>query len=230
MPAPKKWKTYAFEFLSIFVAVVSAFALNHWNDNRNSRNAENKILSEIYTGLEKDLADIRLNVNGHKKGIDAAIYMRELIAGKAVIQDSLMMHYFTLTRDFVSIQNTSGYETLKSRGLELIRNDSLRSKIIALYEYDYNVLRKLEEEYYELQFQENYFKEINQLLAPNFQFNDEKFFIGIKIPLEINTDQEKVLLTYLWKMHSNRMFILQFYAEVEQKIEALRKEIAMEIN
>ncbi|MFK7748164.1 MAG: hypothetical protein AB8B65_07230 [Kordia sp.] len=36
----KNWKKYTFEFLSIFIAVISAFALNNWNENRNNRNAE----------------------------------------------------------------------------------------------------------------------------------------------------------------------------------------------
>ncbi len=223
------WKKYTFEFLSIFIAVVSAFALNNWNDNRNNRNAESKILSEINNGLEKDIVDIRLNIMGHKTGVKAATYFRELIANKPVSTDSVMFHYFNLTRDFVSIQNTSGYEALKSRGLELIQNDSLRTKIISLYEYDYNALRKLEEDYYELQFQENYFQEINSSIAANLQFSPDKLITGIHIPLELEENKEKVFLTYLWKIQANRNFILQFYAEVESKVEKLRAEIKKEL-
>lgn len=226
----KNWKKYTFEFLSIFIAVISAFALNNWNDNRNNRNAENKILSEISNGLEKDLEDIRINVYGHQAGMKSADYFRALIANRPISIDSLMFHYFNLTRDFVSIQNTSGYETLKSKGLELIRNDSLRTKIISLYEYDYNTLRKLEEEYYELQFQENYFKEINNSISQNLQFNEDKLITGINIPLKLNQREEKLLLTYLWKIQTNRNYMLQIYAEVESKIEKLRIEIEKELD
>ena len=59
-----KWKKYSFEFLSIFVALISAFALNNWNDNRKDSLAESKILLEILNGLEKDKKDIELNVKG----------------------------------------------------------------------------------------------------------------------------------------------------------------------
>lgn len=225
----RNWKKYTFEFLSIFIAVISAFALNNWNDNRNNRNAESKILSEVNNGLEKDLVDARLNIMGHKMGMKAADYFRSVIANKPVSKDSLLFHYFNLTRDFVSIQNTSGYETLKSRGLELIKNDSLRTKIISLYEYDYNTLRKLEEDYYELQFQENYFKEINNSISRNLQFNEDKLITGINLPLNIGQDEEKTILTYLWKIQANRNFILQYYSEVESKIEKLRTEIKKEI-
>ncbi|GAA0876796.1 hypothetical protein GCM10009118_32060 [Wandonia haliotis] len=225
----KNWKKYTFEFLSIFVAVISAFALNNWNDNRNDRNAENKILTEIKNGLAKDIEDMRLNELGHKMGIDAVNYFRNILADKPASKDSMMFHYFNLTRDFVSAQNISGYETLKSKGLELIRNDSLRTKIVSLYEYDYNTLRKLEEEYYELQFQENYFKEINSLIAQNFEFNQDKMLIGITTPLKLESDKENIVLIYLMKIQINRNFILQYYTEVKQKIEQLQLEIQFEL-
>ena len=47
----RKWKKYIFEFLSIFIAVISAFALTNWNDNLNSRHSEQKILTEIKNGI-----------------------------------------------------------------------------------------------------------------------------------------------------------------------------------
>lgn len=54
------WKTYAFEFLSIFVAVISAFALTNWDDKRRDRHTEVKILTEIRNGLEKDIKDVQI--------------------------------------------------------------------------------------------------------------------------------------------------------------------------
>lgn len=228
-PQFKNWKKYTFEFLSIFIAVVSAFALNNWNDNRRDRHAEEKILAEIHSGLQKDLEDIRLNQMGHRMGMRSNEFFRSLLTQKPVATDSVVYHYFNLTRDFVSIQNTSGYETLKSKGLELIENDSLRSKIISLYEYDYNTLRKLEEEYFELQFQQNYFNEINRTFSQHFQFTEDGRISGIITPLKVDDEEKKVLLTYLWKMQANRGFILQIYTNVERKIEAIRTDIALEL-
>jgi hypothetical protein len=140
------------------------------------------------------------------------------------------VHYYrNLTRDFISIQNIAGYETLKSKGLELIKNDSLRLEIISLYEYDYNTLRKLEEEYFEMQFQENYFKEINEELAPNFKFDSSGNITGIDLPLRIQENKRNKLLLYLWKIQSNRVFILQYYSQTEKTINKLRENINNEI-
>jgi len=225
----RNWKKHGIEFLSIFIAVVSAFALNNWNENRRNDNSEDKILIEISNGLEKDLDDIKLNVIGHKSGISACNYFRKAFAGKNVEPDSLMFHYSKLTRDFVSIQNIAGYETLKSKGLELIKNDSLRLKIISLYEYNYSTLRKLEEEYSEMQFHENYFKEINEELAPNFSIDENGYISGIDSPLKIQENAKNKLLLYLRKIQTNRVFILQYYTEIEKTISKVREEINNEI-
>jgi len=223
-------KKYAIEFLSIFIAVVSAFALNNWNDNRRDNNAETKILTEILNGLEKDLVDVKVNEAGHNQGLAACKYWRDIITDQPVNVDSLRQFYLNLTRDFVSIQNTSGYETLKSKGLELIKNDSLRSMIISLYEYDYKTLMKLEEEYNELQFQENYFYEINKLIAPYFIFNSMGNISGIEQPLKINKSERNILLSYLWKIQLNRRFILLSYSEVEVKINKISTAIKKELD
>ncbi|HPE98689.1 MAG: hypothetical protein R2767_11645 [Chitinophagales bacterium] len=220
---------YTFEFLSIFIAVISAFALNNWNDNRRDRLAENKILTEIYNGLENDLNDVRANSQGHSSGLQAVTFFMDVLANNTAQTDSFLIHYFNLTRDFISIQNTSGYETLQSKGLELIRNDALRTAIISLYEYDYTTLKKLEEEYYELQFQENYFHVINAILSEYLLVNDHKQITGISIPLELDQQEEKLLLTCLWKIQANRMFILRYYTEIETRIIQVRGSIKAEL-
>jgi len=224
------WKKLGFEFLSIFIAVTSAFALNNWNENRNENEAANKILAEILNGLDKDLEDARDNKRGNEYGIDACKFWRNIIQGKEVSLDTLPGHYFYLTRDFTSIQNTSGYETLKSKGLELIYNDSLRYKIITLYEFDYSILRKLEEEYKEMQYQESYFDRINNIIAPNFKFNEKGNLVGLKLPLKISDTEKNILFSYLLKMQYNRGFVLRHYTEVEKKILNLIEEIEKKLN
>jgi hypothetical protein len=85
-----KWKKYGFEFLSIFIAVISAYALNNWNVSRIDNNAEDKILTEIVNGLKKDIDDIRINRGGHEEGIRACGFWRNVIANKESNFDSLL--------------------------------------------------------------------------------------------------------------------------------------------
>lgn len=224
------WRKYAFEFLSIFIAVISAFALNNWNDNRRENKAEEKILLEIQNGLEKDLVDLEVNVAGHKQGIRSCQFWRKIIQNEPVSQDTLQMKYIQLTRDFTSLQNVSGYQTLKSKGLEILDNDSLRSALIALYEYDYYTLKKLEEGYEEMQFQRNYFKEINTMIAPYFEYDEKGNLIKVETPVELTEKEKKIFMSYLMKIELNRKFILRFYRMVEKKVNELRQSIEKELN
>ncbi len=225
----KKYTKFLFEFLSIFIAVISAFALNNWNDIRKDNIAESKILLELLSGLEKDKADVDINFHGHKSGIAACKYWRKIINGEETDLDSIVRYYFGLTRDFTSIQNSSGYETLKARGFELIKNDSLRSKIISLHSFDYQNLRKLEEEYYENQFQENYFDKLNNVIAPNLEFDSRGNIVALNFPISTDKNEKKLFLSYLWKIQTNRKFIMNFYDETARKITEVQDEIKTEL-
>jgi hypothetical protein len=226
----QNWKKYALEFLSIFIAVISAFALNNWNENRRDNLAEQKILVEISNGLKKDIEDLQTNVGGHKQGIRACQTFRGLALDQPVRKDSFQYKYIALTRDFTTLQNVSGYETLKSRGLELIDNDSLRYELISLYEYDYYTLKKLEESYEEMQFQKSYFKEINALLAPKFIYGERGNILDIETPVNLSKKEKNLLLSYLMKIELNRVFILRYYQGVEGKIKNLEARIQDELN
>ncbi len=214
------WRKYAFEFLSIFIAVIAAFALDKWNSDRRDAQAEEKILIEIAHGLRKDVDDIRLNMAGHRDGVNACFFWRRVLSGYPVPMDSLPQYTFSITRDFISIQNRSGYESLRSRGLELVSDDSLRGDIIALYEYDLTVLAKLEEDYSELQLHHSYYPAFSELIAPHLVFSDTGIPVGLDtVPLAA-ADRARMLL-HLLKIQQNRSFIQQFYASIEQRIEGV---------
>ena len=224
-PDPKPnimgWKKYAFEFLSIFVAVIAAFALDKWNSDRKDAQAEEKILLEISHGLQKDLEDIRLNMAGHRDGMNACIYWRKVLTGEQAPADSLLQYTFSLTRDFIAIQNSSGYESLRSRGLELVQDDSLRSDIISLYEYDLKILAKLEEDYGEMQLHASYYPAFSALIAPHLRFSPSGVPSGLDLPLDLDTLARDRFLLDLWKIQQNRAFTHHYYGAVEQRIRAV---------
>lgn len=224
-----KIKKFGLEFITIFIGVFAAFALNNWNDNRKNNHTELKILSEIENGLKQDIKDIDINIDGHKQGLLAVKFFNKLVLDKPTNNDSLTYYYFILLRDFISVQNISGYETLKSKGLEIIENDSLRTEILSLYENDYNSLRKLEENYAELQFFEHYHQDFNQTISANLLIDKSGQFIGINDPLKITDKERNILLIDLWKIANNRNFMLTNYNQVKNKIIKLQKDIELEL-
>lgn len=219
------WKKYIFEFFSIFLAVSLAFILDRWNDNRINHIAEHKILEEIYNGLERDSIDIANDEQYFKIAFKGLKYFSDVIDGKAVENDSLVTFYYLFSRESIVVQNKSGYESLKSKGLETIKNDSLRSKIIDLYEVDYELQRKFNEEHSEYKFMQNYFHKINDAIAPNFEYDSTNNIVGIKLPIDISEKERKILKSYIWKIAVGKQDRYQASTYGKEKIGRLRADI-----
>jgi len=225
----KNWKKYAFEFLSIFIAVVSAFALNNWNDNRNNKHSEQKILTEIKNSIKIDIQDFDINIYGNKMSLKADSIFRDLINGKKVSQDSIGIYYTILFRDYIPIINKSAYESLKANNLKTISTDSLRLQIISLYDYYYSIIEKLEYEVPEMKSYKNYFQRINTILYPLMEFNENGELISINHINQLDTNQKKEILSYLWRIRNNRKFKLRKYDLIIKVIEKVEKNIGEEL-
>ncbi len=214
----RNWKKYAFEFLSIFIAVITAFALNNWNDNRQLKLSEEKILKEIKNGISLDLQDFKGNRSGYHQSLRANKVFRDLINGASVPQDSMAFYYTMLFRDFVPIINLSGYESLKAGGLKTVRKDSLRFEIITLYDFYYSILDKIEYEIDEMKSYGNYFHKINGILYPYMEFDASGELAAFKQPVTISDTQKNELLSYLWRLEINRNYKIQRYTLIETKM------------
>lgn len=224
-----KWKKYIFEFLSIFIAVVSAFALTNWNENKNDKQSEQKILLEIKNGLDRDIQDFNNNILGHKISLRANEVFRDLIENKAIPQDSIEKFYIALFRDYTPVINRSGYESLKANGLKTIINDSLRFQIISLYDYSHVIIEKLEDNVTEMQSFENYFAPVNELLHPYMEFDNSGKFKMFHKPEKLTETEKKELLSYLWRLETNRRYKLRKYDLVIATIKKVRTNIEKEL-
>lgn len=225
-----QWKGYLFELLSVFIGVTLAFMLNKWNEDRKEEASETNILKEIRNGLKLDLTDLDSNIHGHNQGIEACKFFRKLIDNKIEDKNSHAPDlYVTLLRDFISVQNISAYEALKSNGLETITNDSLRFQIIEVYDFDYEILKKFEEEYYAMQYNQKYADIINEVLLPFMEFDEKGVFIAFKRPIKLSEKDKKRMLLYLWQIEYNRKFNIQFYYMTKGKVEKLIENINAEI-
>lgn len=226
----RSWRKYTFEFLSIFVAVLSAFGLNNWNDNRKSRNSEHKILSEIRNSLNVDLQDFNNNIYGNQLSLRSNVLFTQLVAGAEIPQDSIALHYTLLYRDYIPIINKSAYESFKANNIKTITNDSLRLQIISLYDYYFTIIEALEYEVPEMQSYANYFEEMNAALAPYMSFDANGNLERIDSPRGLSSAKRNELLSYLWRIKKNRNFKLGRYRLIIEELKKVRAHITVELD
>lgn len=216
---------FVLEIFSIFLGVTIAFLANHWNEQRKERLIERKTLREISIELESDLTDIKNNINGHRLGIDAVSMFQRYVRNEPVDFDTLSINFERLYRDYISITNTTAYETLKSRGIEIISNDQLRADIVELYDFAYEIIQKLEEEYYPAQFHQNYFDDISEYFKDYLEIQGD----NIRFVKSHKGKPDQKMLLVLREIKQWRLFNISSYEQSEQKINKLIADIETEL-
>jgi hypothetical protein len=220
---------YIAELIVVVFGVYLGFMANNYSEDLKQREYVNTTIKEMYQGLAEDAKDAELNKSGHLGGQKAVNYFINLSNNKAVSMDSFELYFLAvLTRNFVSIQNTAPFETIKSKGFNLITNDSLRKNMIKLYDFQYELLEKIEEKYQETQFYANEANRINEILAPSILYDDEGKFVKVKMPLQISEKDRNRLILILKRVNFNRRFIISLYDTVIQDIQNLRKQLEVE--
>jgi|GEM_PF-1993744 len=127
--------TYALgEIFLLFVGINLAIAFNNWNESRTQVKIELETLKGLKEGVLKDRKDIETNIFGHEGRQQLHRYLIDHLEQQSPVSDTLLgaLPYLMGTTTFVT--NTAPYEMLKSRGLEIVSNDSLRLKLLTYYD------------------------------------------------------------------------------------------------
>ncbi|WP_020571437.1 DUF6090 family protein [Neolewinella persica] len=134
-----KYLLYAIgEIVLVVIGILIALQINNWNEGNKNHQRESLILNEVLNSINKDLKyneDLvdRL-IERKQQGLDS---LETYILGAETIQDSLFLHFYRkASQNVVLLFDNGPYEALKSSGLELITNDSLRSAINNVYAFE----------------------------------------------------------------------------------------------
>lgn len=218
---------YLAELFVVVFGVYLGFMLNNYSEDLKQQAYIDATIKEMYYSLEKDIKDAEVNRKGHQNGIDAVNYFFKMVKGQTLNIDSFGIHHNTLTRNFVSVQNTSPFETIRSRGFNSIPNDSLRRQMIKLYDFQYEALEKIEEKYQESQLYANESHHINEILDNSLVYNENIKLAKIIIPLDITKEERSRLILILKRIYNTRMFNISLYDEVIGDMENLREHLAI---
>jgi len=134
-----KYLLYAIgEIALVVIGILIALQINNWNEDQKSIQYEQKILAEIGFSLKKDSTRwTRLMARVEIKEKSINDLLNYLDSTKTIIDTIFHHHYYKLGIGVTFSYDEGPYESLKSGRLGVIRNDSLRSSIISLYETTY---------------------------------------------------------------------------------------------
>ena len=179
MSEKRNWKHFAAELLLIVVGINLGLFVNNLNEQRKETKLERQLLSELKTCLEGDLKDVNLNISIHEEGGYSGKQVLAQFETKEPI-DSLVSHFVTTTNNWsYLISNNSTYESLKSIGFGVIKNDAIRQNTTELYNVDYRSVNEFERMHKEVRMK------WEEILSANietdwWQSDDLSFFEKIK--------------------------------------------------
>lgn len=131
-----KYLLYAIgEILLVVIGILIALQVDTWNKEHELKAEELKILQNFKTSLAKDAGYMNGSKTTYEMARNSMDYLIAYMDKDLPYVDSLKYHFANITLDWGLQYDFSTYEVLKSKDLNLISNDSLRSDLVTYYEY-----------------------------------------------------------------------------------------------
>jgi len=131
------WKHAVGEVFLIVVGVLVALAVNNWNTDRQDRQTELSLLQELRAALTADLDVLKGAETGFQSRKQKIEALRDHVGRAEPYAESLNADFGIVLGIWPIHFNRSPYEVLKAKGLNLVSNDSLRLKVVHVYDQVY---------------------------------------------------------------------------------------------
>ena len=217
-----KYLKYAIgEILLVMIGILLALQVNNWNESRLERKEEIEILKEVKNALIYDLNEAFPSLR------ERAISRRDLsnklledVKNRRPFNDSINFNFLAAGETFRP--SYTAYKALESKGIDIIKNDSIKYGIIQIYDSDYVHLK--------LRLERNSFANLRDFNRPflfeNFKLDETEKYTPI--------DQEALLDNHKFKLNLFRtrgsdQATLNQLSNLEQNIKKLIDLIDQEI-
>lgn len=130
-----KYLKYAIgEIILVVVGILIALQINNWNELRKSQNEELNLLADIKSNLVVTLKDLQQDTLGNSKYLRHYLKIEYYINNNLPYNEELDSAFACLTFWYSPYITTTAYNTLESKGLDLIKNEALKNDIVNMYE------------------------------------------------------------------------------------------------
>ncbi len=225
-----KYLKYAIgEIVLVVIGILIALSINNWNEVKKSSIIELEFLKNLNRDLDIDLVNFERKIQTDSSIMESN--KKLMLAFKNKDKERIINSWINTSKNNNSLSainragvfypQKSAYESLKSQGIQLISNDSLRQKVINLYDYRYQTVSDF------LKFQWDILSQTNHYLIDNLESNiDDNNKTPNDIDKLINDKQFYNFISHIY--YENRV-ALNYYKpcleDLKTTIKALKKEI-----
>jgi len=220
-----KYFKYAIgEIVLVVIGILIALQINNWNENRKDRFIEKKILQSLNNDLQKDIYSMKYMISNDSLINESNSKLIQILKDSHSEYEPNQNKLFGLINRFnVFYPQRMGYESLKSKGLEILLNDSLKSQIVNLYDFQYVLIAESIDVKKQL------------YLDTNLIFNEELETVTIddkilKIPNDFNELKKNTkFLNHLTHISAEQLNFLKYDKKILSIIETIKLNIEKEL-
>lgn len=139
------YKNAAEKIFFTVAGILIALWINHCDEDHKKQIVEIQTLKEIRAALNADLEEISTTIAEVHPDIAAVKSILNVMDTEGSPADSLPYHLARAFAYSFYLPNTAAFETLKSRGMETITNDSIRLSIAQLYSVTYSYQHQVDD-------------------------------------------------------------------------------------
>ena len=137
------WRYVLIEVFIIVIGILIAFRVDNWKENRNTKVRELQTLRELKLELSSDLLTIKSMQNRCDNVISSLGILQLHLFKKEPYQDSLQDYAYKIVYEIQFQYRNSAFNNLKTIGVDLIENDSIKFQLVELYDYTYPRLSRM---------------------------------------------------------------------------------------
>ena len=132
-----KYLKYAIgEIILVVIGILIALSINNWNENRKLQNEELNLLADIKTNLISSYNNFKFNSESNQIAIIQYEKIEYYIENNLKYNVELDSAFGVFTFWSTPFITSSSYNTLQTKGINLIKNKDLRQEIVNMFEVD----------------------------------------------------------------------------------------------
>ena len=135
------------EIALVVIGILVALQINNWNDEKKDIRFERKMLMEIYSSLSADIENLNQGQENQLSLFDANKLIIASLNEQAYNKDEFGELVTSTAANLEIVFQTSAFESLRSKGIELVSDDQVRVQLLDLYDIVYPQLLKSYENY-----------------------------------------------------------------------------------
>ena len=220
-----KYLTYAIgEIILVVIGILIALSINNWNEDRKDVKREIKMLYDIQNDVNKNIKNIEEGIiileEGIKRSKEMVSAFEKQTKYDTIMNKNFQFYSFYWDPDF----RNASFENLKKEGVNLIANDSLRNKIVDIFEIDMDIL-----DVSDLNRYNDYMTSVGNRIVNKHLYFDSK--TGSIRPFDYeNMMSDNQFYSFTTFILANQNIELKKSKEFIEKSQSLNEEITKEIN